>query len=384
MTSGLKIQEHSEEKFAAVSRVFADNFEFCSEVGASFAGTVDGKFVVDLWGGHADKDRTRPCTEDTIVNVFSSTKIMTSICALVLVDRGLLDLDEPVASYWPEFSQGGKEKLPVRYLFSHSSGIPGFEEPITTDILYDWDKAVNLLATQTPWWEPGTHSGYHSLTHGYLLGEVVRRVTGKTLGTFFNEEIAGPLDADFYIGVPEKYDNRVADLVLAKALQPGDPGYVVSEPGSIRSKVMLNPPRGLDAANDMAWRRAEIPAANGHGNAHAMARIGTALACGGELDGVSLLGMSTIEKMIEEQVYGNDLVLGDVLRFGLGVELNSRERYLGPNPRTFSWGGAGGSIMVIDLDAKTCWAYAMNRMGRGAHFRDPRNLALTQAFQASL
>ncbi|MFC2038220.1 serine hydrolase domain-containing protein [Chloroflexota bacterium] len=384
MAGRVEIQGYCDDRFASVKRVFADNFEYCSEVGASFAATVAGEVVADLWGGYADEARTRPWEEDTIVNVFSSTKVIAAVCALVLVDRGQLNLDEPVATYWPEFAQAGKEKIPVRYLLSHTSGVAGFEEPITTETLYDWELATGLLARQAPWWEPGAHSGYHSLTHGYLLGEVVRRVTGKTIGTFLREEVAGPLNAGFYIGLPEECDNRVADVIQPAQLLPGDPGFTEPEPGSIRGKVMANPARGLDAANDVGWRRAEIPAANGHGNARAIARIGTALACGGELDGVRLLGMPTIEKMIEGQSYGADLVLGDILRFGLGVELNCRERYLGPNPRTFSWGGAGGSMVVVDLDARACWAYTMNRMGRGAHFRNPRNLALSQAFFASL
>lgn len=384
MADRVEIQGFCDGQFASVGRVFADNFEFCSEVGASCAATINGEYVVDIWGGHADKARTRPWEKDTIVNVFSSTKVMTAVAAMLLVDRGQLDLDAPVASYWPEFAQGGKEKMPVRNLLSHTAGLPGFDVPVTQEVLYDWERATGLLAAQVPWWQPGTHSGYHSVTQGYLVGEVIRRITGRSPGSFFREDIARPLEADFMIGLTDKDDHRVAEMVTTAPLPPDDTGNVQPEPGSIRDRVMSNPRGGLDAVNEVSWRRAEIPAANGHGNARSIARVGSALACGGTLDGFRLLGLPTIEMMLEEQSYGPDLVLGDVLRFGLGVELNCRERYLGPNPRTFSWGGAGGSIIIVDLDARACFAYCMNRMGRGAHFRDPRNMPLVQAFFSSL
>jgi len=380
MAMPIAIQGYCDPRFSKVKEAFQKNFDSGLEVGASVAVTVDGKFVVDLWGGYADAARTRPWKQDTIANVYSTTKVMTALCALMLIDRGQLDLDAPVARYWPEFAQNGKEKMPVRYLLSHQAGLAGFEAAITDDTLYDWGRATSLLAAQKPWWEPGTASGYHGITMGYLVGEVVRRITGKTLGTFFREEVAIPLNADFYIGLPEKYDRRVAELIPAPALKPGDPGYAAPDPDSIRGRSMksLNP----NQANETAWRRAEIPAANGHGNAHSVARVGAALACGGELDGVRLLKLATIEKALEEQCDGTDLVLGDHIRWGLGVELNIKERPHSPNPRTFSWGGAGGSIIVVDLDAKLSWSYVMNRCSQGAHFKDQRNRAIAQALNA--
>jgi CubicO group peptidase (beta-lactamase class C family) len=276
----------------------------------------------------------------------------------MLVDRGQLDLDAPVARYWPEFAQAGKDALPVRYLLSHTSGLAGFTEPIPAEALYDWDRIVRLLAAQEPMWEPGARSGYHALTFGHLLGEVVRRVTGRTLGTFFREEVAEPLGADFHIGLAEKHQPRVAEMI-----PPPDADLAAElEPGSLAAKILSNPAMSGAIANEPAWRTAEIPAANGHGNARSVARVAAGMACGGELDGVHLLSAATLEKTIEEQCYGKDLVLGLPIRWGLGFGLTSKELPIGPNPRAFFWGGWGGSLVVIDLDARLSFSYVMNRM----------------------
>jgi len=379
----VEVKGYCDKKFAAVKEAFRKNFENNLELGASFAATIDGRFVVDLWGGYADAAQKRPWKRDTIVSVASTTKVMTAICALMLIDRGQLDLDAPVAKYWPEFAQNGKEKLPVRYLLSHQAGLAYFEETIPVEALYDWNRIVNMLAAQKPIWEPGKHSGYHALTFGYLVGEVVRRITKKTLGTFFREEVAIPLNADFHIGVPEEHDYRIGEMIRPPVLKPGEPGYVELDPNSLPGKVMMNPPIvGGNYVKERAWRAAEIPAANGHGNAHSIARVGAAMACGGELDGVRLMRLSTIEKAIEEQCYKTDLVLGMRVRYGLGFGLRSKEMPVGPNPRTFFWSGAGGSVTVMDLDARLSWAYVMNKMSFEAP--DPRSLGISQALYASL
>jgi len=383
MTNKVKVHGRCDKRFSAVKEAFQNNFDSDKEVGASFAATIDGKFVVDIWGGYADAAQERPWQRDTIVNVFSTTKVMTALCALMLVDRGQLDLDASVARYWPEFAQAGKENLPVRYLLSHQSGLAAFDEPITEETYYDWNRATNLLAAQKPAWEPGKHSGYHAITFGYLVGEVVRRITNKTLGTFFREEVAIPLHADFHIGLPEELDSRVGELIPPPVLKPGEPGYFEIDPNSLAWKVMMNPPPNYNALKGRAWRGAEIPAANGHGNARSVARVGAAMACGGELDGVRLLGLPTIERAIEEQCYGTDLVLGIPIRWGLGVALNSKEMPISPNPRTFSWGGAGGSKMIIDLDAKLSWGYVMNKMVAGL-LGDTRSMGIAQALYAAL
>ena len=359
MANEVEIHGFCDDRFSTVRDAFAQNFVDGLEVGASFAATIDGTLVVDIWAGWADAACTRPWGRDTIINVYSTTKVMASLCMLMLVDRGLLDLDAPVARYWPEFAQAGKEKLPVRYLLSHQSGLAGIVEPIPVEALFDWDRITGLLAAQEPLWEPGTASGYHSMTFGYPLGEVLRRITGKTMGAFFRDEVAGPLGADFHIGLAEEHDPRVAELV------PSETASEIQYPNSKIAKVMANPVVSIEVANSHPWRRAEIPAANGHGNARSVARVAAALACGGELDGVRLLGMETIEKAIEEQCYGKDLVLAQPIRFGLGFGLKSEEMPIGPNPRTFFWGGRGGSAVVMDLDARMSFAYVMNKMTVG-------------------
>jgi len=377
----VEVQGYCDEKFDAVKEAFRKNFEDDLEVGASFAATIDGKFVVDIWGGYADAARTRPWERDTIVPVFSTTKVMTTMCALMLIDRGLLDPDAPVAKYWPEFAQAGKERIPVRYILSHRSGLAGFDESIPLEALYDWERIVKLLAAQKPWWEPGQHSGYHAITFGYLIGEIVRRITKKTLGAFFREEVAVPLNTDFYIGLPEKYDARVAETIPPPILKPGEPGYFEIDPDSLPSKVMaLAAIDNGDYVNDRAWRAAEIPSSNGHGNARSMARVGAAMACGGELDGVRLLGLPTIERAIEEECSGTDLVLGAPIRYGLGFGLNSKEMPVSPNPRVFFWSGFGGSRLVMDLDARLSWAYAMNKLYSDV----PRDMELSKALYAAL
>jgi CubicO group peptidase (beta-lactamase class C family) len=355
MTEAIEIHGNCEERFSAIRDAFAKNFEEGREVGASFAATINGEYVVDIWAGYADEACTHPWERDTIVNVYSTTKVMAALCTHMLVDRGQLDLDAPVAQYWPEFAQAGKEKIPVRYLLSHQSGLAGIVEPITAEGLYDWDHVVGLLAAQEPLWVPGKHSGYHSLTFGHLLGEVLRRITGKTMGEFFREEVAEPLGADFHIGLAEEHEPRVGELIPPEEPRPVDQS-------SKLGRAMSNPGLTAMTSRDRAWRAAEIPAANGHGNARSVARIASALACGGELDGVRLLGIETIEKAIEEQCYGKDLVLQQPIRWGLGWGLTSKEMPIGPNPRTFYWGGWGGSAVVMDLDAKMSFAYVMNKM----------------------
>ena len=359
MGDTIEIKGTCDERFTAVKEAFAKNFEEGKEVGASFAATVDGKFVVDIWAGYADEAKSRLWEKDTIVNVYSTTKVMTVICALMQVDRGLIDLDAPVADYWPEFAQAGKEKLPVRYLFSHSSGLSGFEKPIDTDTLYDWEEVTARLAAQAPWWKPGTKCGYHALTHGYLLGELVRRVTGKSLGTFFKEEVAEPLGADFHIGLDEMHDPRVGELIPPQL--PSEPVFK-PEPGSVLAKHAASITLNALESRTRAWRAAEIPAANGHGNARSVARIASAMASGGEIDGIRLMSQATIDKAIEEQINDTDLILMIPVRYGLGFGLLSEWMPVGPNPRTFFWGGWGGSLCVMDLDARVSYSYVMNKM----------------------
>ncbi len=344
-----------------VRAAFTKNFDDGLEVGASVCVIKDGETLVDLWGGHVDEAKTAPWTKDTITNVWSTTKTMTALSALILGDRGELNFDAPVATYWPEFKANGKEDVLVRHLMAHTAGLPAWEEPITEEDTWDWEKCTSLLASQAPWWEPGTKSGYHALTQGYLVGEVVRRVAGETVGTFFRNEVAQPLGADFHIGLASEHDHRVA-----RVIPPPTPLFDVLDPNANDIvKRMGNPAIGAEASWTEGWRRAEVPAAGGHGNARSVATAQSALSHGGTVNGTTILSEAGCHKVFEEQCYGIDLVLGMSLRHGIGYGLNSPEMPIGGNDKTCFWGGWGGSIIINDLESKLTIAYVMNKMGEG-------------------
>jgi CubicO group peptidase (beta-lactamase class C family) len=350
------------ERFTGVRDALAANLASGADVGASVAVTLDGEFVVDVWGGWTDEARTVPWEADTITNVWSTTKTMAALCALMLADRGELDVDAPVSRYWPEFSAGGKGDLVlVRHVLSHTAGLSGWSDPMTEEDLYDWDKCTSRLAAQEPWWEPGTASGYHAVSQGYLVGEVVRRITGQTLGAFFQEHVARPLDADFHIGMDPRHDGRVANVIPPPPIAV-EPGMEVPE---FAIRTLTNPPIAAEWAWADGWRRAEIPAANGHGNARSVALIQAAVANGGEVNGVPLLSAAGCERILGEQSYGPDLVLGVPIRFGIGYGLPSPEMPVSPNARACFWGGWGGSVIIVDMDAHVTIAYMMNKMGDG-------------------
>jgi CubicO group peptidase (beta-lactamase class C family) len=368
------VQGLTEERFAPVRAQFEANLANGDDVGACFCATLEGETVIDLWGGFADAAKTRPWTRDTIVNVYSTTKTMTFLTALLLADRGLIDFDAPVARYWPEFAANGKADIKVSQLMAHSAGLSGWREPITNDDLYDWDKCVSLLAAQAPLWEPGTASGYHAITQGYLVGEVVRRVTGKSLGTVFREEIAEPLGADFWIGLPASEDARVAELI------PPPPGAGAGEDpnqSEIQKITFNNPGVHVSATKTRAWRGAEIPAAGGTGNARSVAQIHTILANGGVAKGKRFMSEAGCRKALELQIEGKDLVLGMPARFGMGFGLPGVLPL--PNKNSMYWGGYGGSLIIIDMDARTTIAYAMNKMAPTTQ-GDMRALGLAMAF----
>jgi CubicO group peptidase (beta-lactamase class C family) len=376
-----KVQGYCHDKFERVRDVFAGNFEDGSDIGASFAMTVDGEFVVDVWGGHLDEDKQKPWQEDTIVNVYSTTKTMAAVCALVLADRGDIDLYAPVARYWPEFAQNGKADIEVRHFMSHSAGLSGLDGPLAAADIYDWEKMTGLLAAQAPWWKPGSQSGYHAITQGYLIGEVVRRVTGSTLGTFFREEIAEPLDADFHIGLDPRHFGRVGDLIPPPSGTA--PMVTDTDPNSIAARTFRCPPVNALDSRTTAWRRAEIPAANGHGNARSVVRVQSLIANGGSVFGKQILSKRGCDRAFDEQSSGMDLVLGTPIRFGMGYGLTSEAFPLGPNPHTCFWGGWGGSLVIVDADARVCLSYVMNKMGLGTT-GDARGGNLAMAAFASL
>lgn len=347
-----------DDRFQAVRDAFAANFAAGEELGASVAITVDGKPVVDLWAGVKSDPGVGPegpWERDTILNVWSTTKTMAGTCMLMLADQGKLDFNAPVAQYWPEFAANGKADILVRNVMGHTSGLAGFGAPMQVEDLYDWEKTTGILAAQAPLWEPDGTSGYHAITLGYLQGEILRRITGQTLGSFFAEHVAGPLGADFHIGLPASEDDRLATL------RPPEAGLGQIDPGSFSFKALGSPPMNASVTRDSDWRRAEIPAANGHGNARSVARVHSALACGGTVDGVTLMRPEALEAVFEVQAAGVDRVLGKDLRLGMGFGLSSPDVPL-PNERAFYWAGWGGSLAVIDLDHRMSIAYVMNRM----------------------
>lgn len=355
------IQGSYDELFTAVPSALAGLLDD-GDAGASVAVFVDGEPVVDVWGGFADADRTIPWQRDTITNVWSVTKTMTALCALVLADRGELDLAAPVGRYWREFAVAGKEKVLVRHLLAHTAGLPDWDGPV--EDLYDWPSATARLAAQAPQWEPGSAAGYHSLTQGFLVGEVVRRITGRSLGDFFAEEVAGPLGADFHIGLPAEHDHRVALTVPPSSR---DEDYAASAPGSSAPPAAGTGVRVRDG-NSVAWRRAQIPAASGFGNARSVALVQSVMACGGAVRGLRLLSQAGCDRAREEQFHGVDRILGMSVRYGLGYGLFGS---------THGWGGWGGSIVMVEPDDRMAVAYVTNQMREPAD--DNRGLEVIMA-----
>jgi CubicO group peptidase (beta-lactamase class C family) len=351
-------------RFEPLRELFADRLQSGDDLGASLAINIDGEMVVDLWGGWLDETRTIEWGQDTIICVFSTTKTMTSLAALVLVDRGELDLDASVARYWPEFAAQGKEGIKIRHLLSHTSGVAGWDQPVTIEDVYDWDTSTSLLAAQAPWWEPATTSGYHGLTFGHLIGEVIRRITGQRLGQFLAAEIAGPLGTDFHIGLSPDQFHRVANVV---PLPPPQIDLTGLDPESVAFKAQGNPMMRAEISWTDPWRSADIGAANGHGNARSVARIQSAVACGGQACGVRLLSPKTINRIFEVQSNTIDLVMGIQLKMGVGYGLLPMPDVLPflPEGRIVAWGGWGGSLVIADADRRMTFAYVMNKMRPG-------------------
>jgi CubicO group peptidase (beta-lactamase class C family) len=369
------VQGTVDARFEKMREVLAANLESGSDLGASVAVVLDGEPVVDLWGGWADHEQTKPWERDTITNVWSSTKTMMAVSALVLVDRGELDVDERVAHYWPEFAANGKDDVRVRHLLSHTSGVSGWAQPVEVADIYDWEKSTSMLAAQAPWWEPGTASGYHALNQGHLVGEVIRRITGQKLGEFFAEQIAGPLGADFHIGLAPSEFHRVAPVVPPPPL-PIDLASLDLD--SVMVKTFTGPAPAAEVSWTSEWRQADIGAANGHGNARSVARVQSLISNGGEVDGIRLLRPETIELIFREQANGTDLVLGIPARFGIGYGLPSESMPVPADAKICYWGGWGGSIVVNDLDHRMTVTYMMNRMDAGL-VGDTRGFALLLA-----
>ncbi|MBK5223757.1 MAG: beta-lactamase family protein [Acidimicrobiia bacterium] len=359
------LQGNTDPRFQPLADIVERQLASGYDLGASLAVAVDGEVVTDCWGGWADEDRTRSWEADTITNVWSTTKTMTALAALLCIDRGLIDPHGKVATYWPEFGANGKEGVEVRHLLSHTSGVSSWAAPFGVQDLVDDERATAHLAAQAPWWEPGTASGYHALNYGHMIGEVIRRVDGRGLREFFAEEIAGPLGADFTIGCPPSDHGRIAPVVPPPPVaMRGSGGPIDLE--SVAVKTFLTPGVGAAVANTDGWRAATIGAANGHGNARSVATIQAAVSNGGVASGVKLLSADTLERIFEQQSDGPDLAIGLPVRFGLGYALANPADLLGiTSGRSCYWGGWGGSIVLNDLDNRVTVAYVMNRMQAG-------------------
>ncbi|MGA1345265.1 MAG: serine hydrolase domain-containing protein [Ilumatobacteraceae bacterium] len=362
-------------RFEEMRRILEANLDSGADIGASVAVVLGGELVVDMWGGHTGPERDRAWEADTIVNVWSTTKTMMAMSLLMCVDRGLVDPDAPVARYWPEFAQNGKEAVLVRHLLGHTSGVSGFDQPVTLTDLYDWEVSTAKLAEQAPWWEPGTASGYHALNQGHLVGEVIRRVTGRKLGEFFAAEVAGPLGIDFHIGLAEADFDRVATLT-----PPPPPPWDLTalDPEMVVVKTFTGPVASVQAVATPEWRQADIGAANGHGNARSVALAQSAISNGGVVNGTRLLSTDVIEEIFRVQADGVDQVLMVPVRFGMGYGLPNETVPHLPDRRICFWGGYGGSQIVNDLDNEMTVTYVMNRMDEGL-LGDTRGQSLVAA-----
>ena len=359
--TGLRIEGHAAPGFEKVRDAFAANFargDAYQDVGAGLCVYRAGQPVVDLWGGYRDAAQTLPWTRDTLINVWSTTKGIAALALAQLVDRKLMSYADPVAKYWPEFAQSGKERVTVAQLLSHQAGLPGFSEPTMVEDFYDWDRICGRLARQAPMWTPGTKNSYHAMTYGFLAGELVRRVARKSIGRCVQDETAAPLGADIFIGLADALEPRVATQLPPKAqvnlAAMGLPPEAMA--------ALTNPVVEPNVPNTRAWRAAAIPAANGQANAAGLARVYGALANGGGLEGVRLISGDGIARMTEVQTRRADLMLGFEPCWAMGFATNKIGVY-GPNPRAFGHSGWGGSFGCADPDAKIGIGYTMNQMG---------------------
>lgn len=377
----VSVEGHCDEKFLPLREAFIRNFTDDQELGAAFALSLGGEMVVNLWGGYDSPERTALWQEGTVVQVSSSSKIVCSLCGLLLIDRGLIALDEPIATYWPEFAANGKAKLPVRYIFCHATGLAGLDGMPGWDILGDFDEVTRRLAAQKPWWEPGTRSGYHGFTYGHLIGELVRRTTGKTIGQFFRDEIGDPLDIDFFFGLTDTHAGRLAEVEQPEQESPVDGVNIEALRKSMWYRAMgyIQTDSKVDKTlDDGGMLSQDVPAANGVTNARALAKVGSLLATGGMSANGRILSEETAALPYEEQLYSLDLVFGDRVRYGVGFGISSDE--LGfPWPNTFHWGGFGGSNVIMVPELRAAFAYTPSKFFQGRGVMDHRGEKMRNA-----
>jgi len=380
-TDAAEIAGTCDARFAAVREAFRENFAHGGELGAAVAVILEGRAVVELWCGWADADRSRAWQQDTVVNVFSVGKALAGLCVLMLVSRGLLDLDEPVSRRWPEFAAAGKESITVREVLSHQAGLAAIGRDLPEGSLYDWGQVTGALAEQQPWWTPGQGHGYHVHTFGFLAGEIVRRVTGERIGSFLRREVSGTLGVEVSFGLARGDRARRAEYVFDfERVSRADRGPRAVLDMRLRERAYLNPPgaTGIGTVNTVAWQDAELPSANLHAGALGIARVYDALLG----DAPSIIDKEVLRHATAEAAAGEDLVLGRPSRFGLGFQLTQPERPLGPNPQSFGHFGTGGSVGFADPQAHVAFAYVMNR--GGPQWQDPRNRALIDAVYEAL
>ncbi len=393
----MTIQGHCDPRFQEVREEFERNFLERGEVGASVCVLADDRTVVDLWGGLADRHNARPWERDTIGLVWSCTKGAVALCTHILVSRGLLDLDAPVARYWPEFGQHGKESIPVRWLLTHQAGVPAVRRPLRPGGLFDWDYTVGVLAEEPPFWEPGTRQGYHAFTFGHLVGEVVRRVSGKELGAFFRDEIAGPLGLDFHLGLPETEEERVAPTIRANPVPAGEPPWrflarLNEDPESLQALIVRNSGLRPGEQDSRQAHAAVLPSQGGITNARGLAGLYAPLAGGGEKEGLRLVDPDTLRAMgAVSSASGVDAVLLIGVRFALGFMKSSDNRRSPPgatdslilSESAFGQAGMGGSLGFADPAARLAFGYTMNKQGRGVLLNE-RGQALVDAVYRAL
>jgi len=373
-----QVEGSVEAGFEPVRDAFIANFEIHGEVGAAFSVHRHGRPIIDLWGGVTAAGTSDPYTGDTLQMVMSTTKGVVAIAAHILAEEGHLDFDAPVAQYWPEFAAEGKGKMPVRWLFSHRAGLAAIDTPLGVEDVYAWDPVVKAIAAQRPNWEPGTAHGYHALTYGWLAGEVVKRVSGMSVGKFVAERVARPLGLDFWIGLPNNLNRRVAPQIPAPAPPPGaaDPFAArLADPTSLMYRAFTNPSGLFTAANTPEFRAAEVPAANGIGTARSLSRLYAA--CIGEVDGVRLLKPETVERAMITEADGEDLVVGYETRYGTGFQLSFPSRPMA-GEGSFGHYGMGGSMAFAHPARGLSFGYTMNQM-LSPSGPDPRSTALILA-----
>lgn len=368
--------------FEGVRDAFEANFNpalATPETGATVAAFHRGKLVVDLYGGFVDKARKRAWARDTIVNVYSTTKGVAAACTTLLEGRGQIEYKAPIARYWPEFAANGKDKISVETMLSHQAGLSGVRTKLTLEDLFDHDKVARILAAAEPLWPPGTQAGYHAITWGFLVNELIRRVDGRTIGRFLREEWGDPLQSDVFIGLPESEDRRVAEMIAPL----GEPTQSLAEPSELLKLTLLNPMIEPEVPNRRDWRAAELPSMNATANALGLARLFAPFASDGMFENRRLLPVGTVARAARHRWDGVDVNIGIRVRWGAGFYGNNDFRWYGPNDGAFGHSGWGGSCAFADPVNELAVAYAPNQMDANLH-GDPRSIRLVDAIYAGI